>query len=357
MKIAVISPLTGAYSGAHEYAIQLKRSLEANGHSTQLFSIAGIGKSPIEQTQKLFINSKENNTDMLREYDAIHFTSVSENTKEQPRFLKDSKRFKYFVTIHSCEHDLQSANGWQKIVKNAYGIIFTSESNRQYYVKNYPKLVGMHNSYVMNMPYVTSNMKENIKKDLAICTSRFVSYKKNKEFLTIAREFPNMQFTQLSTLKSGKNSFVNGLFTKTYLEQTKKKISGLRNAGIIDYYDCKDPKQTKTDFLENAKYLVDLSSFSIDRDRVQYTTLEAMDYGCVPIFHKNFFGHNLKNYKNGVAVENEIDAAKAIRELEEKPSLREAIINANYKFIKIKYGQSNVMRYVKAYSRTGGVYR
>jgi hypothetical protein len=44
MKIALVSPLTGAYSGAHEYAIQLKNSLIKEGHECTIFSIAGLGK-------------------------------------------------------------------------------------------------------------------------------------------------------------------------------------------------------------------------------------------------------------------------------------------------------------------------
>jgi glycosyltransferase involved in cell wall biosynthesis len=110
-------------------------------------------------------------------------------------------------------------------------------------------------------------------------------------------------------------------------------------------------KLIRETYLKRAKYMVDLSCFEFDRDRVQYTTLEAMDYGCVPVFHNNYFGENLKDGENGVAVDNANEGEIALRMLEESPSLRESIIKNNYKFLKKRYGSKNTEKYLDIYRK------
>lgn len=159
-----------------------------------------------------------------------------------------------------------------------------------------------------------------------------------------------MNFKAITTVKTGLNNFVGGMMTKSYYEKIMKEIAP--NAEIVNYPDIDRPvKEVKREFLERARYMIDMSSFEIDKDRVQYTTLEAMDNGCVPIFHSNFFGSSLVKLVNGLPANDPSQAVSAITILEGKPELRNEIITNNLEFLKERYGGSiNIDKYLKIYA-------
>lgn len=349
LKIALVCPLTGMYSGAHEYAVQLKVCLEKIGHKVDIFSIKGTGKCPIKNTKIIEINRFRDTSNQLDEYDIIHLTSVSENTKKDPKFLSVCKKFNYFITIHSCEHDVSLINNWKEIAKNAKATIFTSESNRKYYIDTYPDIFNIDNTVCIDMPFYPNIYKNKSREKLAVSTSRFISYKKIFDFFKSGENLDSINFVHMSMITTNGKSFY-GMAGKTYFEKINSYIQNKQNMKMIDYSKMKEEsRDIKNSYLRKSKYLIDLSSFEIDTDRVQYTTLEAMEHGVVPIFHKKFFGNKLVNNRNGISCENSNDVENAIKFLEENPNCYNMIVDNNYKFLKEIYpnGEKYIQFYLK----------
>ena len=361
MKIGILSPLSGVYSGAHEYAIQLFQSLKNAGHECELLTVSNIGTVPIT-AYKVNVGKRKNNWQYLQKFDMLHLTSVSENGKSNHSVLEKYSEFlKYVVTFHSCFEDIKRSCGWKEIAKNAKMLIFTSESNRKWFCKNYSELFNTKNTIAIEMPFNPINYKKEHKKENIVCNvSRLITYKRIREFISCAEHIKDFRFIHLSRIfqrKNKYNAFLLGLIGKNYYEPIIKTIEkkGLTNAKMYDYINLEGidkMAETKLRLLSKSKYLVDLSTLKEDNDRVQYTTLEAMDNHCVPIFSPKFFGKLLKENVNGIPAEETEEAVSAIIKCEKDEQLKKSIIKNNLEFIKEHYTNNvNINKYIELYNK------
>ena len=398
LKIWLFTFVTNGYSWVHKYAEELKKILEINNNVEKVdhLSVKWLsGKLPFEMDyiftinkQTIKLNDLENSEEFkkLKEYDILHFISISENWNVKEVVWNDKGKYEeeineknnsnfwpfhwnhlywwekswnenikeynsnksentgykyeknkypcklhqildklnYVVTIHTIENDSRLSLDTNSVVENAKWFIFTSEFNKNYLIKN--KDLNLDLRYfvekqnkeeidkklgILKLPYFfdADKLENNInkykkqKENIIFNCSRMISYKKIIETIKLAKEMPEYKFIFYGKFTDEKGHYLYGIAGKTYIERIKKYIEE-NNLGE-DRVELLNGKGDKYEYYKRAKFVIDLSYFK-DKDRVQYTTLEAMEYGCIPIVHKNYTGKELREWENVIWVGREI---------------------------------------------------
>ena len=309
-KLGIVYFLRGE-NGVAAYAWHL-RKLMADKYDTVIYTIKGVSDN-IEGAERLTFNSKHNDLDKLQSCDILHFMSVSENGSRKQRKENAHSRLhpylsklKYFVTVHSIENDLKLSLDVDFVLQNAKGIILTSESNKKHYLTKY------ENVHVLPLPFISSQNTDNKPEKKIVNISRFISYKKQFEFVQIAKILPDYKFVIWGKMYSDseRKHPVNGMMGKMY----EKRIMDFINENKLTNVEILNKSISLKDALSGALAMVDLSFFA-DKDRPQYTTLEAIEHKVIPIIHPNYSGR-LRNEKECLTAVTPEDAANAILQID-----------------------------------------
>lgn len=269
MKVALICPLnTKVPGGGWTYVVELKKALEEIGHTVDVFDLKIWKKMEI-----------------LKEYDVVQLTTMSENgSKKMCKENVASKLHnlhlftKYFVTVHDLKYDFRNRLDFQHMIDKSEGIIATSDSNKIELEKRFGKRV-----YKISIPFAPFEVEQPKYRSKIVSLTRFYPRKKSEEFFKLAQMLPNWEFHFASTVYDKKGKVIGGIGAHFHHEKCKKIIEEAGN--VILHNGQKDIKEV----LQGAVYSVDLSE-QVDRDRPQYTTLEAFSAGVVPIIHPSFSG-------------------------------------------------------------------
>ena len=308
-KLGIVYFLRGE-NGVAAYAWHL-RKLMANKYDTVIYSISGISDR-IEGDKRLRFNDKANDLKELQSCDILHLMSVSENGSRKQRNENAHSRLypyldklNYFVTVHSIDNDLRLSLDRNFVLAQARGIILTSNNNKKEYLTEYK------NVHVLPLPFVPYNMANKPEKKV-VNISRFISYKKQFEFVQIAKILPQYKFVIWGKVYNDeeRKQPVNGMMGKVY----EKRIMDFIKDNKLENVEILNKSLNLSECLNEAIAMVDLSFFQ-DRDRPQYTTLEAIEHKVIPIIHPNYSGR-LRNEKECLTAVTPEDAANAILQID-----------------------------------------
>lgn len=123
--------------------------------------------------------------------------------------------------------------------------------------------------------------------------------------------------------------------------------------GKIKYFGSFEPSSVY-DVIGNSKFVIDLSSYPLtDTDRPQYTILEAMAIGSVPIMKSQWFGR-MKPGLNGLEVKNISDIHKLINRYSFDSVFLESVARENFCLhSKLFDGRVSLLEYEKLFTIFG----
>lgn len=349
MKIALFNFAIWCYAWGHTYSEMLEKILKDQGHEVEQFGLKGIWKIPmnIKPENLLSFSKRKNDIDKVKNFDIVHFMRVSETwTRKELSEKADSKLHDivkhpdfppYVFTVHTIKNCTEKCLDTKTIVDNSSWIITTVQNIKDFLLTN--KDVNLDLTYynpkyfeVLPFPFhfEQKKLEWKIKKENIFfnCT-RFVASKRVFEVMELAEKFKGTDYKfvfywNYTKLWIAKNNFTYGIAWKNYNEKILKLIKekGLEDMiFMLDWgkYDKNlfdrlqkafpwidlDRVWDKFYWYEKAKFWIDLSFF-MDRDRPQYTTLEAMQCQGVPLVHVNYTGPTLVNWKNVIGFWDEV---------------------------------------------------
>ena len=310
MKIALIHPINVKIQGGMlPYVIELKKKFEENGVSVDIwtFKSANIPNSKIIKSTK-----RGNNFEQLKEYDWVHLTSMSEDGSK--RDFKEGKQSKfhdlykfvdYSITIHGLVLDFKRRIDYNHMIDKAKYLVATSESNRIEIEKRFKK-----KTIKVGIPFTPFKINHTEKRNKIVCLSRFYPGKRTDEFFKLSHYFPKYEFVFKGSIFDKNGKVIGGLGAQFYYKKIEDMIKTSKNVCLLN------EEKTLKEILNGAWFAVDFSH-QVDKDRPQYTTLEAFSAGVIPIIHPLFSGR-MRDGKEVIAAENAEEAKEKIGNINSK---------------------------------------
>jgi len=205
-------------------------------------------------------------------------------------------------------------------------------------VSNLLNNLGINNQFIIH-PYVSMLNNNNNNKKGAISISR-IDYDKNTDIIVKANQILEQDGNYHNKIE------IYGDINERYIYQKLKDYDSFKTSDEQSMYRGRFPKDFNMlkELLVVKKYVVDMSSISMDGGGTQYTFLEAIDAGCVLILNKKWTNTPNSIWKDGYncySVSNEYELANLLnKELDTSIVKKNAnnilknAINVNWDFLK-----------------------
>lgn len=305
MKILYISTDNWIYNWVIEYKEQMKKIFE---DKIQFSFLKWIDVHPFDDEISISINTRTN-LDFLFSYNLIVFSNTTnKNAVIKMKYLfdtliKEKSIWKQIpqiaIWIHRGENTQEDK--WIQLFKEEIEslniiLITNSDINKRYYERIFNKsIVNLDLIYEPQKTFLSED-KNQIKDNSCICCSRITHQKKIEDVVKL--ETP-LKKTCIAVYEY-KPSCFKGIWNKQYCDkifELNKKV----NSPCIFTNDDKD----KITYLKKASFLLDWTEFpkQMDKDRMQYTLLEGIDYFCIPVLKKSYFWGYIKENINWISFE------------------------------------------------------
>ena len=187
------------------------------------------------------------------------------------------------------------------MINNSQAILCTSKTNQEEIKKMFDK-----ECFVCRIPF-SKEFPENIpveERKKIVCISRFYPGKRTDEFFKMAKYLPEYDFVFRGAVYDKNRKPIGGLGAQIYFKKIEEITKEVNN--VIFAND----ELSLEEVLKGALFSVDLSE-QLDKDRPQYTTLEAFGAGVIPIINPSFSGR----MRDGKEVLTAVSAEEAVEKI------------------------------------------
>ncbi|MDP2672748.1 MAG: hypothetical protein Q8O84_02965 [Nanoarchaeota archaeon] len=314
------------------------------------FNISGIGGAPVA-TKEIFYSFSnsllfekvillteteiKDRPEILQNFDLLHLpvlgSSSERQMEEKPliiKILEDSE--KPFTVDLRASWDMEIYPFSSELLNNkkCKAIVTISKDLQKFYKKKLKRKIYFIDQWrTLSVPNILPK-----KKNKVVCFSRITPSKCIHEFALCCKEI------NAECLCYGPINYQDYFNLFKDCENFSYKGELLGETEIINA-------------LLDAKFVIDLSTFENDGDRLQFTLLEGMTLNCIPVMKKQWFGR-LEDNKNGIMIDKITDIPKKINSLLLNENLQNSIINNNKKILKKKFNKNTgVKKYMQIFEK------